>query len=128
MEQRYIVGDWVNYMGVNPSRYAWVDAVEGTDVSLESDKDLYDANCFEIEPIPLTVEVLTYNGWKWSDEHEEFAKHGVAIYPVGNYYRTDIFNMKIRYVHQLQHLLFGLGLDNYMKMPKNYILPKGGEE
>lgn len=64
MEQRYIVGDWVNYMGVNPSRYAWVDAVEGTDVSLRSGKDLYDANCFEIEPIPLTVEVLTYNGWK----------------------------------------------------------------
>lgn len=29
MEQRYIVGDWVKYMGVNPSRYAWVDAVEG---------------------------------------------------------------------------------------------------
>ena len=90
-------------------------------------KGKYDANCFEIEPIPLTVEVLTCNGWKWSDEHEEFAKHGVAIYPVGNDYRTDIFNMKIRYVHELQHLLFGLGLDNFMKMPKNYILPKGGE-
>lgn len=131
MKHRYIAGDLVRYIGVNTPRVVKIDEVREECLILELTKD----NCrwcladySEVEPIPLTLEVLTCNGWKWSDEHEEFSKHGVAIYPVGNYYRTDIFNMEIRYIHELQHLLFGLGLDNYMKMPKNYILPEGGEK
>lgn len=129
MEQRYIAGDWVRYIGVASPIVVQITEVREDNLLIDlGECNWYLADHSEVEPISLTVEVLICNGWKWSDEHEEFAKHGVAIYPVGNYYRTDIFNMKIRYVHQLQHLLFGLGLDNYMKMPKNYILPKGGEE
>lgn len=129
MEQRYIAGDLVRYIGVSSPIVVQITEVREDKLLIDfGECNWYLADYSEVEPIPLTVEALTCNGWIWSDEHEEFAKHGVVIYPVDNYYRPDIFNMKIRYVHELQHLLFGLGLDNYMKMPKNYILPKGSEE
>lgn len=129
MEQRYIAGDLVRYIGIASPIVAQITEVREDNLLIDlGECNWYLADYSEVEPISLTVEALTCNGWKWSDEHEEFSKHGVAIYPVGSDYRTDIFDMKIRYVHELQHLLFGLGLDNYMKMPKNYILPKGGEK
>lgn len=119
MEQKYIAGDCVRYVGIATPRVVKIDEVREGYLILRLTKGNRSwslAYYREIEPVPITTEILTYNGWKWSDEHEEFAKHGVSIYPVGNYYRTDIFNMEIRYVHQLQHLLFGLGLNSDMKI------------
>ena len=129
MEQRYIAGDLVRYIGIASPIVVRIAEVRENNILIDLGKcNWYFADYSEVESICLTGKVLTCNGWEWSDEHEEFAKHGVAIYPVGSDYRTNIFNMKMRYLHELQHLLFGLGLDNYMKMPKNYILPKGSEK
>lgn len=117
MEQRYIAGDWVRYIGVaSPIVVQITEVREGNLLIDLGECNWYLADRSEVEPISLTVEVLICNGWEWRDEHEEFSKHGVAIYPVGNYYRTDIFNMKIRYVHELQHILWGLGLNAELKV------------
>jgi len=104
--------------------------------------------CNNIEGIPLTPELLKKNGFK----EEQHQKEGTSEWY--DYYHYDLgINIvydivyeveekeskfavyldgkklrEIKYIHELQHLLFGLGLDNYMKMPKNYILPKGSEK
>ena len=117
MEQRYIAGDLVRYIGVASPRVVQITEVREENLLIDlGECNWYLADYSEVDSIPLTVEVLTCNGWKWSDEHEEFAKYGVAIYPVGNYYRTDIFNMEIRYVHELQHILWALGLNAELKV------------
>lgn len=71
-----------------------------------------------IVPIPLTVETFEKNGWVWSDEHEEltFGTASIAIYPESDYFMVDNLRIKLRYVHQLQHLLFGLGINSEMEV------------
>lgn len=77
----------------------------------------------EIKPITLTSEILEKNGWK---------KGGYGFYIKDNfpfliYKDVDSFNVKIdefkedtfiklSYCHQLQHLLFGLGLNHEMEV------------
>lgn len=62
----------------------------------------------DIVPIPLTCEMLEKNGWKW--DGQDFVG-ACLLYPEGNYFVFDAFRTKIKYVHQLQHLFFGLGID-----------------
>lgn len=71
-----------------------------------------------IVPILLTVETFEKNGWVWSDEHEEltFGTASIAIYPESDYFMVDNLRIKLRYVHQLQHLLFGLGINSEMEV------------
>lgn len=72
----------------------------------------------DIVPILLTVETFEKNGWVWSDEHEEltFGTASIAIYPESDYFMVDNLRIKLRYVHQLQHLLFGFGLNSEMEV------------
>lgn len=72
----------------------------------------------DIVPIPLTAETFEKNGWVWSDEHEEltFGTAPIAIYLESDYFLVDGLRLKLRYVHQLQHLLFGLGINHEMKV------------
>lgn len=71
----------------------------------------------DILPIPLTAEILEKNGWK--KLYEKFFEKNVNnirltiefseyIYVAIN----RIFIKEIHYVHELQHLLFGLGLNS----------------
>ena len=113
MEQnKYIPGDWVKYIGNNSLKYVQIWQVRENFLFLESGYGM--VNFSEVEPIPLTPEILEGIGWKWSEEHEEFASSSskIAIYPESNYYVISDLYVKIRYAHQLQHFLFGLGLDS----------------
>lgn len=93
-----------------------------------------------IAPIPLTPEILEKNGWKRevmsrgvSDRHLVYTKPDIEEYGyfpiyietgIGDefdvYPFTDNHDCKqiayIKYVHQLQHLLFGLGLNSEMEV------------
>lgn len=75
----------------------------------------------DILPIPLTAEILEKNGWK--KLYEKFFEKNVNnirltiefseyIYVAIN----RIFIKEIHYVHELQHLLFGLGLNSEMEV------------
>lgn len=85
----------------------------------------------DIVPIPLTVEILKENGWEFTeydkdeDESEWFIFSKDGILPDLYYYPADKdFTMVVceeevfphlKFVHQLQHLLFGLGLNSEME-------------
>lgn len=81
----------------------------------------------EIKPIPLSSAILEVNGWVWtSNEYrpdtllhpdikldiEVTKENGCEVF--FNYYYENI--IVINYVHQLQHLLFGLGLNSELKV------------
>lgn len=94
----------------------------------------------EVSPIPLTTEILEKNGWKkevmsrgiknrhWVYTKPDIEEYGYFpiyiekgigdefdVYPfTGNNVCNQI--AYIKYVHQLQHLLFGLGLNSEMEV------------
>jgi len=88
----------------------------------------------EVNPIPLTPEILKKNGWyETSDgvfeksifigkdeDNEEIYAHLIAFYEGIDGWdidKEDTFLVhNIHYVSQLQHLLFGLGLDSNIKL------------
>ena len=140
MAQKYIEGDVVMYdnkiMVVKEPR-------DGSHFDLSCHKEglVY---CFvgvdEIKPVSLTPEILEKNGWKKkamnrgvSDRHLIYTKPDIEEYGyfpiyieegIGKefdvYPFTDNHVCKqiayIKYVHQLQHLLFGLGLNSEMEV------------
>ena len=87
----------------------------------------------DILPIPLTPEILEKNGWKIEDVNPNdlsnivskgimyraikdkeilFFQKGASVFTCPLNWRK----IEIRYVHQLQHLLFGLGINHEMKV------------
>ena len=88
-------------------------STNSTKTSLVADRDIL--------PIPLIPDILEKNGWK--KLYEKFFEKNVndirlTIELSENSYvainRT--FIMEIHYIHELQHLLFGLGLKHEMKV------------
>ena len=84
----------------------------------------------QIAPVPLTPEILEKNGWfedSFLDSYKSFYKND-RNYPslhgqnTQNGYAFDIdigetnIMTNVNYVHQLQHLLFGLGLNLEMEV------------
>ena len=108
MKQEYIIGDVVMYdnkiMIIKEPR-------DGIHFDLSCPEEKLVCCCVgveDIKPMPLTSEILEKNGWKW--DGQDFVGT-CLLYPEGNYFVFDAFRTKIKYVHQLQHLLFGLGID-----------------
>lgn len=75
--------------------------------------------CCNIDPIPLTPEILEKNGWKrdklvtYIYGHEA---HNIEVICTPNSERVDVTFKgdtlhRIKYVHELQHILWALGLD-----------------
>ena len=93
-------------------------------LSLEDmDGNLYDY-IGELYPIPLTSEILEKNGWKlshgfyWSP-NEEGAGVGLSSqtgYVWDAYTGRHLLRSNINNVSDLQHLLFGLGLNSEMEV------------
>lgn len=115
MEQRYIAGDWVKLIGLCPSRNMQIEEVRQNVLLFKEEFGIIDFS--EVQPIPLTYEMLEKNGWKW--DGQDFVG-ACLLYPEGNYFVFDAFRTKIKYVHQLQHLLFGLGIDFDFNLEDNY--------
>ena len=90
----------------------------------------------DIVPIPLTPEILEKNGWKLHKHHERNSYDDVSwssyhkpaetnislrFYPEEEafflfLYAQEISETPIKYIHQLQHILFGLGLNSEMEV------------
>ena len=122
MKQEYIIGDIVMYdnkiMVIKEPR----DGIH-FDLSCPEEKLVYCCVGVEdIKPMPLTSEILENNGWKW--DGQDFVG-ACLLYPEGNYFVFDAFRTEIKYVHQLQHLLFGLGIDFDFNLGNS---KKGGEK
>ena len=122
MKQEYIIGDIVMYdnkiMVIKEPR----DGIH-FDLSCPEEKLVYCCVGVEdIKPMPLTSEILENNGWKW--DGQDFVG-ACLLYSEGNYFVFDAFRTEIKYVHQLQHLLFGLGIDFDFNLGNS---KKGGEK
>ena len=90
----------------------------------------------EVKPIPLTPEILEKNGWKLLKHHERNSYDDVSwssyhkpaetnislrFYPEEEafflfLYAQEISETPIKYIHQLQHILFGLELNSEMEV------------
>ena len=90
----------------------------------------------QIAPVPLTTEILEKNGWKllkhhernsyddvsWSSYHKPAETNiSLVFYPEEEafflfLYAQEISETPIRYIHQLQHILFGLGINYEMEV------------
>lgn len=77
----------------------------------------------EVSPIPLTPEILEKNEWK-SINGKYALKIKNANYVVLKFTEDGIYTyinentmlFTIKYVHELQHLLFGLGINHEMEV------------
>ena len=142
MEQKYIIGDLVKYkVGglefiaeiTNTSKYGYCFKGVSDDISGTLCKEF-------AKDIPLTPEIIENNGWgkevmsrgvknsHWVYTKPDIEEYGYFpiyiekgigdefyVYPfTGNHICTQI--AYIKYVHQLQHLLFGLGLNSEMEV------------
>lgn len=136
MKQKFIVGDIVMYdnkiMVIKEPRdgicfdlYCPKERLKYCYVDVES-----------IKPVTLTSAFLEKNKWYLREHHErEFfedvswdsyynpaiSRIGLRFYPEEEaffpyLYREDISEKPIRYVHQFQHLLFGLGINHEMEV------------
>ena len=83
----------------------------------------------EIKPIPITVEILEKNGWKkkmYCDWCHYLPIEGNILYlskgiGIDGAFSVDVgqdmsYIASISFVHQLQHLFFGLGLKSEMEV------------
>ena len=101
-------------------------------VMLNDSSTTYSISNNAIRPIPLTTEILEKNGWEFMGHQVDFGGFLFDIYGKRDilpylyyYYATNDFPVSIwgeivlpnmKYVHELQHLLFGLGINNEMEV------------
>lgn len=99
----------------------------------DENESLQEVNVNVIEDIPLTPEILEKNGWKIEDVNPNdlsnivskgimyraikdkeilFFQKGASVFTCPLNWRK----IEIKYVHQLQHLLFGLGINHEMEV------------
>ena len=75
----------------------------------------------DIVPIPLTSSILEKNGWEHKDDiyFKEFPHRKLVIMDENAYIINECCSMflcPVKFVPQLQHLLFGLGLKQEMEV------------
>lgn len=124
MEQRYIVGDWVRYIGVASPRVVQIIEVREEKLLIDlGECNWYLADRSEVDSIRLTGEILEKNGWEksriyftnrripriklCSDESE--SKWSVLI-------NGDIMGGYIYNVHDLQHILFAFRIEQEIEV------------
>lgn len=138
MEQKYIIGDVIEYdnkiMIIKEPRDE-----SHFDLLCPKEKVVY---CFididKIKPVRITPEILKKNGWMYythCDLERIYSKdyEGISIYigvyedgdeyaayaynGINDYDSADDYYLRcVNYVHKLQHLLFGLGLNSEMEV------------
>ena len=122
MKQEYIKGDIVMYdnkihtimdtFGVNNYELSYIE---------------HPVHQLELSGVPLTTEILEKNGWKKSKINDcaySYYKDGLFLTYTSkdDKFWFDDFDysrsicVDLHYVHSLQHLLFGLGLNSEMEV------------
>ena len=136
MKQKFIVGDLIRYTSLYKEPIAEICEIRETSYLIRyMNGNFARVTNKEIKPIPLTPEILEKNGWdKDNSKFDEYYDNP----EYENRYFNWTYNLtldldecsvykgtsgilycllsKIKYVHQLQHLLFGLGLNSEMEV------------
>lgn len=92
-------------------------------VMLNDSSTTYSISNNAIRPIPITPEILEKNGWKKPDDFDSYWLNKIGLLQEGDTWHSALGSTKIAitlgnilYVHQLQHLLFGLGINHEMEV------------
>ena len=90
-------------------------------VMLNDSSTTYSISNNAIRPIPLTTVILEKNGWEHKDDvyFKDYPQRKLVTYDDKAYIINEscsLFLCKVEFVHQLQHLLFGLGLNSEMEV------------
>ena len=122
MAKKYIVGDWVKFL-FEESKV--IEVYEDGSYYMDSPNITGCPKEEELSPIPLVPAILEKNGWKKEKDGIVYSKNvSETIYfrLIGKNYgwtlrcgNLDLIK-KVEFVHELQHLLFGLGLNSEMKV------------
>ena len=126
MDNLYITGDLV-YIHGSLRIISNCDGYYAT--YYDENESLQEVNVNVIEGIPITPEILEKNGWKkkmycdWChylpiERNILYLSKGAGI---DGAFSVDVgqgmsYIASIRFVHQLQHILFGLGLNSEMEV------------
>lgn len=83
--------------------------------------NIYKYEAESLKEIPLTPEILEKNGWKKDDATWIFKKGNISIFILLDdetyaVYLLGVRVLEFHFVHELQHLLFGLGLNSEMEV------------
>lgn len=123
-QSEYIPGDWVKASG----QLCRVEEVFVNRLTNESEYTLIYPNgnssriaIGEIEPVPLTPEILEKNGWEKKDDLYWKSYELVTLVVQDKILRiVDLYSnlilRSLEYVHELQHLLFGLDDNSEIKI------------
>lgn len=122
MEQEYIKGDIVMYAG---RIHTIMDTLGVNNYELSYIE--HPVHQLELSGVPLTPKILSTNSFKIARQDESGAlyfKEGLCIDIVASYVRNcyDIYISgnkmlkDVKYLHQLQHFLFGLGINHGMEV------------
>lgn len=116
-ELKYIPGDLCIVKGKVES-VCEVD--RDNDFSITTDQHPF-IKLSEVKPILLTPEILEKNGWKKDDATWIFKKGNISIFILLDdetyaVYLLGVRVLEFHFVHELQHLLFGLGTNNNMEV------------
>lgn len=121
MAQKYIVNDIVMYKN---KIHTIIDILASNGYELSYVR--HQVSPVRLSGVPLTPEILEKNGWKENRYTDMFYKaigegrylnlrvEGQQTWIVGLAHQDLLKNIK--YVHQLQHLLFGLGFNSEMEV------------
>lgn len=89
----------------------------------DEDETLQEVNVNLIEGIPLTPAILEKNGWKKPDGFDSYWLDKIGLLQEGDTWHSALGSTKIaitlgniQYVHELQHLFFGLRIDHEMEV------------
>lgn len=111
-----------------------IPAMKGPDkikvVSLSAINDNDDSPwgtwCCNVEGIPITPEILEKNGFNMREDTVAYAKTRLGLKPLGDNkgYQVGLGSLRflfvkarvIKYVHELQHILWALGEDANLKI------------
>ena len=122
MKKKYIVGDLVRYTSLCKEPVAEICEVCETSYLIRFMSGHFArVTNEEIKPLPLTTKILEKNGWKKDDATWIFKKGNISIFILLDdetyaVYLLGVRVLEFHFVHELQHLLFGLGEDNNMEV------------
>lgn len=118
MAQKYIVNDIVMY----ENRIHTIINTLGLN-NYELSYIRHQVNRAELSGVPLTLEILEKNGWKKPDGFDSYWLGKIGLLQDGDVWHSAIGSTRlaithgnIQYVHELQHLLFGLRINSKMEV------------
>ena len=121
-EKELIIGDLVYCFGKVYS--IWMINRDTDIATIEDEYTIEEQDIHDLKPIPITPDILEKNGWSLihgfycspNEEGVEIRLVSQTGYVWNAYVGNNLLRSKINNVSDLQHLLFGLGLNSEMEV------------